>query len=144
PMFSDLASYCGWLAKDGERLCNPMSVRQAFMQYCQAFAVRLNYCVQQVSTARCGTSGCGYYYKGTWERYSSYSDRARDKGKANWSTSKPTQPDVPSKPDDTVLPPVIVTPDCVNPDLDCKRKNLKKAELICKLPRDAAKEENYV
>lgn len=130
PMFSDLVSYCGWLARDGERVCNPQLVRQTFMQYCQAFAQRYNYCVEQVQTARCYNTGCGYQYKGKWELYSHHSKRDKNYDKGGGDYLPPT----PGKPQ----PPIYQPPtDSCNPSVDCRRKNPKKPELECRLPGES-------
>lgn len=131
-MFSNLVQYCGWLATDGERMCNPFEVRRTFMQYCQQFATRYNYCVQEVRTGCYNkVSGCSYYYKGEYKRYSQYSPRPGDKKKIK-------QPNYPDYPNDPGQP-----GSCLDIGKDCKKKNPKKSELICKLPNEEAKESNY-
>ncbi|MES2768288.1 MAG: hypothetical protein V4596_04010 [Bdellovibrionota bacterium] len=143
-MFSDLRSYCGWLARDGERLCNPMVVRQNFIQYCQSFAMTFNYCVPEIRSNCYYKQGCAVQVKGTWERYSHASKRKRDSG--SWTSQQGGQVIVgPINP----VPPNDSEPeeqnDCKqNISVDCKKENPKKPKLICKLPDDSSSEENYV
>lgn len=99
-IYGNLSGYCGWLARDGERMCNPMVTRQLFMQYCASYATTYNYCVNYVQSgcfytnAGCSYQGKKFKYSSTYVSTGKYSD---------WGD------DVKSKPSGK-LDPIIVTP----------------------------------
>ncbi len=148
-MFPDLLSYCGWLARDGAGFCqNPYAVKQAFLQYCQNYAVQFNYCVPQVRTGCFYTTGGCFGGQVGYTKPFRYKDTKRDS-----SLGK----DVVEDGDGDYIPPVDPTPapapspgntyDCTNVNRDCKNRNVNKKgssnNLICKLPNASDSETNY-
>lgn len=148
-MFPDALSYCGWLATEGESVCNPMVVKQMFLQYCQSFAVQYNYCVPQVQSGCYYGSGCNF--GSTTIRYH---DRKRPRDdiervkvdKIKYGTvysPAPTQSQAP-----VYTSPQPTAPNCNgDKNRDCKeryKKSKKSSELICKHPSESKSEENYV
>jgi hypothetical protein len=160
-MFSDLLSYCGWLARDGERMCNPMSVRQAFMQYCQGFSTSMNYCVAQVRSGCYYGSGCSFggsarisfsthpRERDLDDREYSHSHReSRTEAKAEVKTEVKTETKAKVTETKTVAATVPYTPAPApkiiaqtevktchpNATTDCKTNPKNKSQWICKLP----------
>lgn len=156
-MNGDLFQYCTWLATGAEQMCNPVMVRQEFMQKCQSFAYQLNYCVPMVrSGCFYSKSGCSYEgksYKSTYVSARDFDD-SRDSYRGSLSTRKQLpQVDLSaSKPKENVLPPVQVigqkpspvTPapqqqvQCdANPSKDCYEEKPGKPETRkCRHPKE--------
>jgi hypothetical protein len=153
PIYSDQVSYCGWLAQYGESMCNPMVVRQAFLERCQGFSTRFNYCQQQVSSGCYYGGGCHFsdsteLIRFTPHKRPQYLDDNTYHAPAPTPAPTPTPTPVHQQPPVVSHPPVVVKhPQQIcfaNKSKDCKYPNGKKKGLICKLPNDSTAEGNYV
>lgn len=125
PLHNNLGSYCGWLASDGERLCNPIMVRQAFLQNCQTISTPNNYCQTYIrSGCYYNSSGCGISAGVSISYRSSYrpSRRNRDYGRDYHSNNDDNDNDNDDNGndhgDDYVIVPVEKTPAVTYPVAD--------------------------
>ena len=169
-MYSDLVSFCGFLARDAEAICNPAAVKQTFLQYCQSMATQLNYCVPQVQSG-CFYSASGCVIGSRTVRYSSgysSSDRTsrRERLSGDYRPSRPSsRPSVsrpipaqdapsvsapiPSRPATVVSAPIERAEErnCVRqeskPWIDCRLKRGERASAVRGIDKKALRDFDF-